>query len=164
MTDFTPLSALRGGTGIDTTGFNISNGVTTKATISCHRTTTVQDLINAVNSAGVVGTDQCRGTGIDLYNTSQGTPLTFRKSVEQPPPSWASAPSARTLRCRANNGGTVFQRTGGEQFSITTADGSVIDISLTNVNTVQDVLNQIDPAAAAGKVTASSPPTAMESC
>lgn len=155
VTDFTPLSALDGGTGIDTTGFNISNGATTK-TITLTPTSTVQDLINAVNSAGVGAEAQINssGTGIDLYNATQGTPL----YVSEIGGTTATELGFRTFGLNTalsslNNGNGV-PTPAGNQFSITTASGSVIDISLSNVNTVQDVLNQIN-LAAAGAVTAS---------
>ena len=59
VTAFTPLSTLDGGTGIDPTGFNISNG-TTSVNISLTGMTTVQDLVNGINTSGMgcAGADQ----------------------------------------------------------------------------------------------------------
>jgi len=145
VTDFTPLSDLLGGTGLDDTGFNISNGVTTK-TITLAGLNTVQDLVNAINAAGVGAKADINsaGTGIDLYNATQGTPLT----VSEIGGTTATELGFRTfgpntLLSSLNNGNGVSLPT-GPQFSITTADGTVHDINLTNVSTVQDVLNEIN--------------------
>jgi flagellin-like hook-associated protein FlgL len=155
VTDFTPLSALLGGAGLDPAGFNISNGTTTQ-TISLEGLNTVQDLVNAINTAGVGATAEINstGTGIDLYNSTQGTPL----SVSENGGTTATELGFRTFSpttplSSLNNGNGVSTPT-GNQFSITTADGTVINIGLTNAATVQDVLDQIN-AAAGGKVTAS---------
>jgi flagellar hook-associated protein 3 FlgL len=155
VTAFTPLSALDDGAGIDTTGFNISNGSTTK-TISLTGLSTVQDLINAINTAGVgarasINSD---GTGIDLVNATQGNSL----SVSEIGGTTATELGFRTyspttLLSSLNDGNGVSTPT-GNQFSITSADGTVSNIDLTNATTVQDVINQINTQTG-GKVTAS---------
>ena len=82
VTLLTPLSALNDGSGIDTThGMIITNGTTT-ATISLSGDTTVQDLINSINSSGtnVQAQINATGTGINIVNTVQGTPLTVAEN------------------------------------------------------------------------------------
>jgi flagellar hook-associated protein 3 len=155
VTDFTPLSALLGGTGIDPTGFNISNGVTTK-TISLQGLTTVQDLVNAVNTAGVGATAEINsaGTGIDLYNSTQGTPLTVSEIGGNTATELGFRTFSPTTPLASLNNGNGVSTPAGNQFSITTADGTVNNISLTNAATVQDVLDQIN-SQTGGTVTAS---------
>jgi len=81
VTDFTPLADLNGGVGIDPTGFTISNGTTSK-TISLAGLTTVQDLVNAVNTSGLgvrAGINSA-STGIDLVNSTQGSAITVSEN------------------------------------------------------------------------------------
>jgi flagellin-like hook-associated protein FlgL len=154
LTDFTPLTDINGGTAIDPTGFNISNGSVTK-TITLNGLNTVGDLVNAINTAGVGARAQINaaGTGIDLYNATQGTPLT----VSEIGGTTATQLGFRTygpntLLSSLNNGSGV-STPAGNQFDITTADGSLINFSLNNVTTVQDVINQINTQGG-GKITA----------
>jgi flagellar hook-associated protein 3 FlgL len=155
ITDFTPLASLRGGAGLDTTGFNISNGTQTK-TISLTGLNTVQDLVNAVNDSGLGVQAQISsdGTGIDLTNNTQGASL----SVSENGGTTATELGFRTFTpatlLSSLNGGNGVSTPAGNQFSITSADGTVTNISLTNASTVQDVIDQINTAAG-GKVTAS---------
>ena len=155
VTDFTPLSALLGGTGIDPTGFNISNGVTTQ-TISLAGLSTVQDLVNAVNSAGVGAKAEINstGTGIDLYNATQGTPLTVSENGGTTATELGFRTFSPTTPLSSLNNGNGVSTPAGNQFSITTADGTVINVGLTKATTVQDVIDQIN-AAAGTAVTAS---------
>jgi flagellar hook-associated protein 3 len=155
VTDFTTLADLNGGAGIDPTGFNISNGVTSK-TISLAGLTTVQDLINAVNTSGtgVRARINSAGTGIDLVNATQGQSI----SVSENGGNTATELGFRsytptTLLSSLNDGNGVSTPT-GNQFSITSADGTVSTIALTGATTVQDVINQINTQTG-GKVTAS---------
>jgi flagellar hook-associated protein 3 FlgL len=155
VTDFTPLSALDGGAGIDATGFNISNGITS-ANISLTGLSTVQDLINAVNNSdmGVRASINTAGTGIDLVNATQGSSITVSENGGQTAAELGFRTfSPATLLSSLNNGQGVSTPT-GNQFSITTADGTVTNIALSNATTVQDVIDQINTAGA-GKVTAS---------
>ncbi len=155
ITDFTPLTDLLNGNGVDPTGFNISNGATTK-TITLTGLSTVQDLVNAVNSAGVGAKAQINsdGTGIDLYNTTQGTPLTVSEIGGTTAAQLGFRTFTATTALSSLNNGNGVSTPAGNQFSITTADGTVTNVGLTNASTVQDVLDQINTAAG-GKVTAS---------
>lgn len=155
VTNFTLLSDLDGGTGIDPTGFNISNG-TTSVNISMAGLTTVQDLVNAVNTSGMGVRAQINaaGTGIDLFNATQGSSITVSENGGDTATQLGFRSfSPNTALSSLNNGNGVSQPT-GNQFSITTADGTVTNIALSGAQTVQDVINQINTQAA-GKVTAS---------
>jgi flagellin-like hook-associated protein FlgL len=155
VTDFTPLADLNGGNGIDPTGFNISNG-TSSVDISLTGMTTVQDLVNAVNSSGTGVRAQINsaGTGIDFVNATQGSKI----SVSENGGTTATELGFRTFSTNTSlsslNGGQGLSQPAGNQFSLTSADGTVSNISLNNATTVQDVINQINTQAA-GKVTAS---------
>jgi flagellar hook-associated protein 3 FlgL len=155
VTDFTPLSSLRGGQGIDTTGFTITNGGTPK-TISLAGLSTVQDLLNAINSSGtgVSASINSDGTGIDLKNITSGTAL----SVSEDGGTTATELGFRTyspatLLSSLNDGQGVSQPA-GNQFAVTTADGTTTNFSLSGAVTVQDVIDQINTQGG-GKVTAS---------
>jgi flagellar hook-associated protein 3 FlgL len=155
VTGFTTLASLNNGAGLDPSGFTISNGVTSK-TIDVTSLTTVDDLINAVNTSGTgarasINSD---GTGIDLVNATQGTSITVSENGGSTATQLGFRTfSPTTLLSSLNNGQGVSMPT-GNQFSITTADGTVTNIALTNATTVQDVIDQINTAAA-GSVTAS---------
>jgi flagellar hook-associated protein 3 FlgL len=155
VTDFTPIASLRGGLGIDGTGFNISNGTVTK-TISMTGLTTAQDLINQVNSAGagVRASINSDGTGIDLQNVTQGASM----SVSEIGGTTATELGFRTYgpstALSSLNDGAGVSQPAGNQFKITTADGSTVNVGLIGAKTVQDAIDQINTAAG-GKVVAS---------
>jgi flagellar hook-associated protein 3 FlgL len=154
ITDFTPIASLRGGLGIDGTGFNISNGTTTK-TISITGLTTVQDLINEVNSAGagVRASINSDGSGIDLQNVTQGASLSVSENGGTTATELGFRTYSPSTALSSLNNGDGVSEPAGNQFKITTADGSTINVGLTNAKTVQDVIDQINTAAG-GKVTA----------
>jgi len=154
VTQFTQLSSLNGGAGIDPTGFTITNGQQTQ-TISLTGLNTVGDLLNAINGAdlGVKAQINSAGTGINVQNTVQGTSMTISEdggttAAELGIRSFSPATSLSEL----NNGNGVDNVTGPDM-SITTADGTVTDVDINGDATVQDVLNQINTASA-GKITA----------
>jgi flagellar hook-associated protein 3 FlgL len=158
VTQTTKLSDLLGGTGLSTAGFNIGNGSVTK-TISLNGLTTVQDLVNAVNTAGigVRATIRSDGSGIDLSNATQGADMTVTENGGQTATELGFTTfKGSTLLSSLNKGQGVATPT-GTQFTITTADGSTINVGLTGItatSTVQDAITQINTAAG-GKVTAS---------
>jgi flagellar hook-associated protein 3 FlgL len=155
VTGFTPLSALRGGAGIDTTGFTIQNGTTSK-TIALSPSMTVEDLINEINGAGLGVTAQINsaGTGINILNAVQGTSMTISENGGTSASDLGIRSFTPSTPLAQLNDGTGVSTVAGNNFSVTTADGSVINVPLNNPVTVQDVLNQMN-AAAGGKFTAS---------
>ncbi len=157
VTETTLLSDLRGGAGIDPTGFNISNGSVTK-TISLAGLTTVQDLVNEVNTSGlgVRATIRSDGTGIDLTNATQGADLTVSENGGTTAAELGFNTFKPTTLLSSLNKGVGVSTPTGTQFVISTADGSSINVGLTatSTSTVQDAIDQINTAAA-GKVTAS---------
>jgi len=140
---------------VDASGFTITNGAQSK-TISLTAGMSVETLLNQINSAGIGVHAQINatGTGIDVLNSVQGTTMTISEN---------GGTSAADLGIRSFgpatplsqlNGGKGVQTVSGNDFSITTADGTVTNVDLNAPLTVQDVINQVN-AAAAGTVTAS---------
>ncbi len=158
VTGETPLADLRGGLGIDPTGFTISNG-STSTTIGLAGLTTVQQLVNTVNTSGlgVRATIRADGTGIDLSNATQGADVTVSEAGGTTAAELGFNTFKPTTTLASLNKGDGVQTPTGTQFTISTADGSTIDVGLTGItsaSTVQDAINQIN-AAAGTKVTAS---------
>ena len=147
VTDFTPLSTLRQGQGLDPAGFTISNGSQSK-TISLTGLNTVQDLVNEINNSGlgVQAAINGGGTGIDLTNNTQGANLTVSENGGTTATELGFRTfTPTTLLSSLNNGKGVSTPT-GDQFSITSADGTVTNIDLANATTVQDAIDQINTA------------------
>ena len=73
LTDQTPLADLRGGAGLDPAGFTITVGTKSK-TIDLTGLATVQDLVNAVNTAGLGASAAISSDGshVDLTNGRAG--------------------------------------------------------------------------------------------
>ena len=158
VTQLTKLSDLRGGAGIDPTGFTIRTATATK-TISLAGLSTVQDLVNAVNTAGlgVQASVRADGTGIDLSNATQGSDLTVSEAGGTTAAELGFTTLKPATALASLNKNTGVSTPAGTQFTIATADGSKIPVGLTGitaVSTVQDAIDQIN-AAAGGKVTAS---------
>jgi flagellar hook-associated protein 3 FlgL len=154
LTDFTPLAEINGGTAIDPTGFNISNGAVTK-TITLTGLNTVGDLVNEINNAGVGARAEINaaGTGIDLYNATQGNPLTVSEDGGTTATQLGIRSYSPTTLISSLNNGNGVSTPAGNQFDITTADGSLINFSLSNLTTVQDAIDQINTQGG-GKITA----------
>ena len=157
VTLLTPLSALKDGAGIDTThGFTITNGQSS-ATISLSGITTVQGLLNAINSssANVHAQINAAGNGIDILNPIQGTQMTIAENGG----TTASDLGVRSFTpstplSELNNGKGVGISTSGPDFQITRSDGTSFTVSLAGAQTVQDVINDINTAAGGAGVTA----------
>jgi flagellar hook-associated protein 3 FlgL len=81
ITPLTPLTQLRGGAGVDLAGLKITNGLLS-ATIDLTAATTVEDLLNRINSSGtaVRAEINAAGTGINILNPTQGTAMTIAEN------------------------------------------------------------------------------------
>ena len=137
--------------GLDTSGsIQITNG-SQSATISLSGMTQVQDLANAVNSAGLnvrlsIAPD---GQSLQMTNLLSGSSL----SVSDVGGGTAAAQlGLRTFSASTPlawlNGGQGITAAGNNQpdFSVTLHDGSTVQISLTGCNTVGDVVAAINGA------------------
>jgi flagellar hook-associated protein 3 len=156
VTLLTPLSSLVNGAGINNSGLVISNGAVTK-TITWPAGGSVQDMLNAINGAGVGVLAQINsaGTGINIFNSNQGTALSIGENGGTTAANLGiqSMPATEALSQLNNGLGVQAAGAGNPDFQITARDGSTFQISINGAQTVQDVINDIN-AAIGGKVTA----------
>lgn len=157
VTLLTPLSNLANGAGISNAGLTISNGLVTK-NITWSSTGDVQDMLNAINSAGVGVTAQINsaGTGINILNATQGTSMSIGENGGTTAADLGVQSFSLTTPLTQLNNGQGVQAAGGTtpDFQITATDGSTFQVSISAAQTVGDVINEIN-AATGGKVTAS---------
>jgi flagellar hook-associated protein 3 FlgL len=148
MTGLTLLADLRGGAGLDPTGFTITNG-SKSATISMAGLTTVEDLLNRINGSGteVVARINADGNSIDILNPVQGASMTISENGGIT----ATHMGLRTmspghLLTELNNGKGV-RTVDGPDITITRQDGTGFSVDLDGTTTVNDVMNAINAVA-----------------
>ncbi len=156
VTGLTPLSALNGGAGLDPAGFIITSGTgsTAKtATITLAGLSTVQDLVNAINSSGTNVTAKLStdGTGIEVDNNVSGVPVTIGEAGGLTATQLGIRSfTAQTQLSDLNDGtGVTFAsatQPGAADFTITRQDGVSFSVDLTGAKTIQDVLDKINTA------------------
>jgi len=158
ITALTRMSDLRNGTGIDNTGLIISNGATSK-TITWSATSSVQDVLNAINGAGlgVKAQINASGTGLQILNATQGTSMSIAENGGQTATELGIRTFSSSTLLSQLNGGKGVQVAGGStaDFQITRADGTTFTVSLGSAKSVQDVIDAINAADGGGGVTAS---------
>ena len=162
VTDFTPLSSLKGGAGIDLHGLKITNGLTS-ANISFAGLNTVGDVLNAINSSAthVQAKINSAGTGIDIVNPTQGLQMTIAENGGTTATDLGVRSfSPQTLLSDLNSGRGVGQATTGADFQITRSDGTHFNVTLAGAQTVQDVIAKINAASGGVGLTASFSATA----
>lgn len=149
LTLTTPLSALLDGAGLSLpSGITLRNGQRT-ATVSFAGTTTIQDVLNRLNSSGVGirAAINAAGTGIDVINLVSGTDL----SIGENGGSDATALGIRTLetgtKLAALNHGRGVTTVPGDDLSITDGNGVQFGVDLDGATTIGDVLSRINTAA-----------------
>jgi len=151
VTRLTPVEALAGGAGIDLThGFTVTNG-DLSTTVDLSSAKTVQDVINAINGAGIYVRAQVNdaGTGIDVFNQVAGASLTIAENGG----TTASDLGIRTFDQatqldRLNSGLGVSIREGYDDLRVTLGTGDTVDVNLDGATTIGDVVNIINAAAA----------------
>jgi flagellar hook-associated protein 3 FlgL len=160
----TPLSALNGGAGVDTTdGLVISDG-TTQTTVNISQDKTVQDLFNTLTAADpnlYVGINSA-GNGLAISTRLSGVNFSIGEN---------GGTTATDLGIRTMTGSTLLSSlnlgqgvpngatdaNGNPQtpeITIDLRDGSSVNVNLSGATTVQDVLNDIN-AVQPGVLTAS---------
>jgi flagellar hook-associated protein 3 FlgL len=158
VTNLTPIASLDDGSGIDTSGFTISNGTTTK-TITWPTGATVGDLLNLINGSGlgVQASINSNGTGINVINATQGTSLSIAENGGQTAAELGIRTYSPSTLLSSMNNGQGIQTAGGTtpDFQITAADGTTFDVALGSATTVQDVINDINSASGNPGVVAS---------
>lgn len=151
VTRLTPVEALAGGAGIDLVhGFTVTNG-DLSTTVDLSSAKTVQDVINAINGAGIYVRAQVNdaGTGIDVFNQVAGASLTIAENGG----TTASDLGIRTFDQatqldRLNSGLGVAIREGYDDLRVTLGTGDTVDVNLDGATTIGDVVNIINAAAA----------------
>lgn len=158
VTVLTPLSALKGGVGIDSHGLTISVGGKV-ANIALGSASTVGDLINAINGAdlGASASINSAGTGLNIVNTVQGLTMSITENGGTTAADLGvKSYSATTPLSDLNGGKGIGLASGGlADFQIIETDGTKLNVSLAGATTVQDVLNKINAAAGGVGLTAS---------
>ncbi len=150
VTRLTPVEDLARGAGLDLdSGLIITNGTQT-ATIDLSNAVTVQDIINAINTAGVhvLARINDAGTGIDVFNQISGTSLTIGEN---------GGTTATDLGIRTFNSATpIAQLNFGDgvttnevsgDLRIIAKDGDSLDVDLDGAVTVGDVIDRINQVA-----------------
>jgi len=161
ITELTKVSDLFGGAGLTNPSSNIiiTNG-SQSATINFSAATTVQDMLNIINTSGVGVTARINssGTGIDIVSNLNGA----RLSVQDAPGGTTAQEMGLLLGLGRTpledlNGGAGVSQTSGDDFRIMRSDGVVIKVDIGNAATVQDVVGLInkDPENTGGLLTAS---------
>ncbi len=155
ITRTTEIADLAGGAGLDLTGgLMLSNGTETVA-VDLSAATTVQELINAIEGAGLNIRAEVNdsGTGIDIINLVSGASL----SVAENGGTTAAELGLRTYDLTTplselNSGSGVETVEGRDDLRITARDGGTVDVNLDGVETIGDVIDAINTAAAAAGV------------
>ena len=149
ITRLTPIDTLAGGTGIDLTGLVITNGTRTE-TVDLSTAETVQDIINAINNAGVFVLARINddGTRIDVFNQVSGSSL----GIGENGGTTAADLGIRTFDAatpldQLNFGRGVTFADGEADLQITMKDGSTLDVTLDGAVTIGDVIDRINEAA-----------------
>ncbi|HRK30885.1 MAG TPA: flagellar hook-associated protein FlgL [Tepidisphaeraceae bacterium] len=150
ITPLTTLASLRGGTGIDTSGFTITNGLVTK-TVDLSAAVTVQDMLNAINGAGVNVLAEINetGDGINLLNPTQGISLTIAENGGQTAAQLGLRSYASTSPLSQLNFGKGVRTVDGDDLLITDSAGVTFGVDVDGAATIQDVLNRITTQAIA---------------
>ncbi len=150
----TPLSALNGGAGVDTTDGLVINDGSTQATVNISKDGTVQDLLNTLTSAdpnldvgiNAAGNGLAISTRLSGVNFSIGenggttaTDLGIRTMTGSTLLSSLNSGQGVPLSTTDSNGNPVTP-----QITIDLRDGTSVNVNLTGATTVQDVINDIN--------------------
>lgn len=163
LTELTPLTALKGGAGIDlASGLKITSGNTT-VTVNftsppLRAGATVGDLLNAINASGadVTARINAMGNGIDIVNPNQGAQMTVGENGGTTAADLGVRSFAGSMPLSELNLGQGAQTADGDDFSVTRSDGTSFSVDLSGAVTVQDVVDRINDADTAGGL---NPPT-----
>lgn len=156
VTGLTPLSALRGGAGINTSGIQITNGQNTK-TITITAGMTVEGFLNEINGSGLPVKAQINaaGNGIDILNAAQGTTMSIAENGGTTATDLGLRSFGPTTALTDLNNGAGVRTVSGADFQITRRDGTSFQVDVDGAKTVQDVINAINTADGGNGLTAS---------
>lgn len=151
LTRLTPVEALAGGQGIDLEGGLTLTTGGQSVVVDLSEAATVQDIINAINNAGIFAVARINeaGTAIDLFNQVSGAAL----SITEHEGTTAEALGLKTmsrdvLLSGLNSGRGVGNVEGQADFAITGKDGvTTFEVNLDGAVTLGDVVDRINDAA-----------------
>ena len=155
LTLATPVSALAGGAGIDlSSGLNVSNSLLDPMDpIDLSGAQTVEDILNTINNAnaGIHAQLNADGTGFNVTNLLSGSELRIGEVAGG---STASDLGLRSMTrdtalSTLNNGNGIHPEAGVADIQITDRQGDTCDVNLDGAETVGDVIDLINAAAAA---------------
>lgn len=157
LTGLTRIADLRGGAGIDAaSGLILTNGVKS-VTVDFSSANTVEDILNAINSAGVgaVARINSAGTGIEVLNSVQGLSLSIAENGGTTAADLGLRSFSSSTALSQLNGGQGVRTVAGDDLQILRRDGSSFGVDLSAAQTVQDVIDAINAADGGLGVTAS---------
>lgn len=151
LTPTTPISDLLGGSGLDLADetFRIVNG-SHSASITLGSARTVQDILNAINNAGIGARAVINETasGLDVFNEVSGSVMSIMEEGGTAAADLGILTlSAATLLADLNSGQGVGQLEGQDDLEIVAKDGSSFSVDLDTALTVQDAIDLINAAA-----------------
>ena len=157
VNELTPLSALKGGAGVDlTSGLKITNGdktaVVTFGSPPLRVGATVGDMINAINGSGVdvLARVNAAGTGIDIVNPTQGGQMTIGENGGTTAADLGVGSFVGSTPLASLNSGRGVGVVDGDDMSITRSDGSSFNVDLSGAATIADVIARINDADTVG--------------
>ncbi len=147
----TPLGELLGGAGIPAGDFTIMNG-TLSATIDTTGLATIEDLLNAIHSAGVavvaeLATD---GNGIDLRSRLSGAPFRVADGAAGTAAALGFVTPSDEVELERLNGGLGVSEIDGADLRITLSTGANFDVDMDGAATLGDVRDLINAHPANG--------------
>jgi flagellin-like hook-associated protein FlgL len=158
VTALTNLGDLNGGAGIDLTGLRITNGLTSD-NIDLTGAVTVEDLLNRINSSstGVRAEINATRSGINILNPTQGTQLTIAENGGTTAADLGVRSFNPNTQLAELNDGKGVRTVNGDDITIKNTLGTSFGVDLSNLTSVQDVIDAINTAAttAGANVTAS---------
>jgi flagellar hook-associated protein 3 FlgL len=154
LTRLTPLADLNAGAGIDlSSGITITNGLLS-ATVTftsppLRVNPTVEDMLNAINGSGTAVRAEINksATGINIYNPTQGTQMTIAENGGTTATDLGVRSFSQATQLTELNGGQGIHTVAGNDLQITDTNGTVFDVDLDNLATIQDVMDAINTAA-----------------
>jgi len=142
----TPLADLQNGSGIDLqNGLIITNG-THQETIDLSGAQTIEDVLNAINGAGLyvrIDLNQARN-GLDLRTALNGASVTIGENGGTTATDLGVRSMPASVHLDELNDGQGVRTESGADFQIQRHDGVTLDVDVSDAKTVQDVLDLIN--------------------
>ena len=130
-------------------GIRITNG-SLNATVTFTGATTVQELLNALNASnvGIRASINAAGDGIEIRNLIAGSPLVIGENGGTDAATLGIKTLSPSTPLSDVNGFRGLHPVTGADFRITDANGISFDVDVSGAQTVGDVINAINSAAA----------------